>query len=189
MKKWIVLLIVVSIAALALAGCQTESEQKSASGVQRVEVKVKTDPTGKTVEQKNVADRLIADNQVGSIKHLYIISAYSGQVIMYSTVKGKVTSSSKRLTPKTTSGYRGEYHGSALPFNLNGETWRTNEVLGDDGTYGSSLPAYLYWWDVQGRYHQHYPSGGQIIHVSDQPINVKSITINLESKHADEVTK
>jgi len=52
-------------------------------------------------------------------------------------------------------------------------------VLQDDGTYGSSIE-YLFWWDVQGRYHQQFVTGGEIIHISDQPIPVKSITINME---------
>ncbi|MFH1661895.1 MAG: hypothetical protein ABIA02_02265 [Candidatus Falkowbacteria bacterium] len=119
----------------------------------------------------NIEKRIKLENKPGSIKHFYVISAYSGQVVIYSTVKGKVTSSSKRLTPYTASGI--------VPFNIGGDTHYTNEVLQDDGTYGSSIH-YLYWWDVQGRYHQHYVSGGQIIHVSDQPIPVKSITINME---------
>lgn len=31
------------------------------------------------------------------------------------------------------------------------------------------------------RYHQHYLTGGQIIHISSQPIPIKSVTINLEA--------
>ena len=48
-----------------------------------------------------------------------------------------------------------------------------------DGTYGMEVP-YIYWWDVRGIYHQHFVSGGQIIHISDQPVVVKSIIINME---------
>ena len=67
-----------------------------------------------------------------------------------------------------------------LAVNINGETHRTSEVLQDDGTYGYSMD-YLYWWDAKGVYHQHYVSGGQIVHVASQPIAVKSIIINLET--------
>jgi hypothetical protein len=135
---------------------------------------------GLTVEQRNVRDRLSMDNKPGSIKHLYVISAYSGQVILYSTVKGKVTSSGKRLTPTTVAVVGGEYHAKdGVTVEIAGNQYSTGEVLQDDGTYGSSVE-YLYWWDVQGRYHQHYVSGGQIIHISDQPIPVKSVIINIE---------
>jgi hypothetical protein len=52
-------------------------------------------------------------------------------------------------------------------------------VLQDDGTYGTSVD-YLYWFDARGAYHQHYVTGGTIVHVSDQPLNVKSVIINIE---------
>ena len=29
---------------------------------------------------------------------------------------------------------------------------------------------YLYWWDVDGNYHQHHPSRRQSIHISDAPM-------------------
>jgi hypothetical protein len=53
-------------------------------------------------------------------------------------------------------------------------------VLQDDGTYGSSSED-IYWFDAAGRYHQHWFTGGQIIHLSDQPISVKSVVLNLEN--------
>jgi hypothetical protein len=138
---------------------------------------------GLTVEQRNVKDRLAMYNKPRIDQALlYIISAYSGQVILYSTVKGKVTSSGKRLTPYTAN-YVSNNSTGADGFDVqlpSGNYFHTNEVLQDDGTYGESIP-YIYWWDVQGRYHQQYISGDMMVHVSDQPIPVKSITINLET--------
>lgn len=67
-----------------------------------------------------------------------------------------------------------------MSVDINGKEYLTNEVLQDDGTYGSSVE-YLFWFDVRNVYHQHYVSGGQILHVSDQPIAVKDIVLNLES--------
>ena len=52
-------------------------------------------------------------------------------------------------------------------------------MLGDDGAYGSSGD-YIFWFDSKDAYHQHYLSGGQIVHVSDQPLAVSSIIINVE---------
>lgn len=173
--------VVVMGLAMFLAGNADEcdSPPQSTSGLRAKPTEVTPGADGLTVEQRNVRDRLAMDNKVGSIKHLYVISAYSGQVILYSTVKGKVTSSGKRLTP-TTASYFGSGSGGAFKIDLpGGNNFYSNEVLQDDGTYGSSVE-YLYWWDVQGRYHQHYVAGGTFVHISDQPIPVKSITINME---------
>lgn len=176
MRKTFVIL--VSIVALSLfSGCDENRRPQSVSGVTKAEVKVQTQASGLTIEQQNIEDRLLNDNKPGSIKHLYVISAYSGQVIIYSTVRGKVTSGGKRLTPTTLTG-SGEY-GDWINVNINGYTYRTAEVLQDDGAYGQSMD-YLYWWDTKGVYHQHYVSGGQIVHISDQPLAVKGIIINME---------
>ena len=153
------------------------SEPKSASGVQKANVHVQAQSSGMTTEQENVSERIKEDNKPGSIKHLYVISAYSGQVVIYSTVKGKITSSGKRLTP-----YNVESAGEVedgFPLKIGNWSGKTTEVLQDDGTYGSSEP-YVFWWDTKGVYHQHYVSGGQIIHVSNQPLAVKGIIINME---------
>ena len=171
------------VCCLGNTSCEnTSSAPKSTSGVRKATVKVKTGADGLTSEQRSVAARSQEDNRPGAVKHLYIISAYSGQVIIYSTVKGKVTSSGKRLSPYSVAATDGEYVDSSLmgiPVNIGGRTYRTTEVLQDDGTYGHSIP-YLYWWDVQGKFHKHYVSGGQIIHISNQPISVKNIIINME---------
>ena len=164
------------LAIVAIVGCESQ-KPITEGGVSRKKVDVSTDPSGWTVEQRNIADRLKLDNTPGSIKHLYIISPYSGQTIMYSTVKGKVTSGGKRLTPTSVVvGASGDFKRDGFT-GPNGTT--TSEVLQDDGSYGSSCE-YIYWWDVQGRYHQHFFTGGQIIHISDQALPVHSITINLE---------
>jgi hypothetical protein len=176
MKKTIVIMLMLAL----FAGCD-ESKPQSDSGVQKAQANVTVQASGLTVEQENVKRRLELESVPGAIKHLYVISAYSGQVIIYSTVKGKVTSSGKRLTPSTVnkrinSGL--EVHDGAR-VNIGGDRYTTSEVLQDDGTYGTSIP-YLYWFDVNDRYHQHYVSGGQIIHIGDQPLQVKDVIINME---------
>lgn len=171
------------------SGCACTSEvavvrPESASGVKQAQVKVPVDSEGHTTEQRNIIERLKRDNEPGSIKHLYVISTYSGQVLLYSAVRGKVTSSSKRLTPTTVhAGYFEDSHGWPKPsgsqVNIGGKEHLTSEVLQDDGTYGSSIE-YLYWFTPDGRFHQHYLSGGQIVHVADQPVSVKGVVINLQ---------
>ena len=181
MKKLIIILSLFTM----IAGCNYYPEEKipvSDSGVSKVKAKVKIGSDGMTVEQRNIKKRIEIENDPGSIKHLYIISAYSGQTIIYSTVKGKVTSSGKRLTPYSVVTAGGQYISDSrvgISIKIGEKYHYTSEVLQDDGTYGSSIP-YLYWWDVQGRYHQHYIAGGQIVHVSNNPISVKNIIINME---------
>lgn len=151
---------------------------QSASGVTTARTEIRAGSDGLTIEQRNVRDRLTLDNKPGAIKHLYVISAYSGQVLIYSTVRGKVTSSGKRLTPTSVVvGAGGEYQRDGFHTGLGSTV--TGEVLQDDGTYGSSVE-YIYWWDAKGVYHQHYIQGGQILHISDQPLAVKSIVLNME---------
>ena len=178
--------LVVMLAGLTFIGADTDGcsngrgEPVSASGVNKTTVKVPVGPDGLTTEQRNVAERLKRDNDPGSIKHLYVISAYSGQVLIYSTVKGKVTSSGKRLTPTSVVGGNngnGWYGGFVV--DIGPSRMITTEVLQDDGVYGSSVE-YLFWFDTRGIYHQHYVQGGQILHVSSEPIAVKSVIINME---------
>lgn len=146
----------------------------SKSGVTEKKIEVQTDIDGYTVEQRNIANRLTEDNKPGSIKHLYIISSYSGQVLLYSTVKGKVTSSGKRLTPTTRIMSGGSYVEKDYA-----------DVIQDDGTFGNSIE-YIYWWDSKGIYHQQYIAGGMMVHISNQPIAVKSVVINLEMTKQDD---
>lgn len=177
--------LLIFIAALfTFPGCTMQDPVPVAdTGIKKATAEVETDISGLTVEQKNVKSRLEKDNQVGSIKHLYVISAYTGQVLIYSTVDGKVTSSGKRLTPTSVAAMDGQYVGGAfagMPVEIGGHTFRTTEVLQDDGTYGHSAP-YLFWFDTQGNYHQHWVAGGQILHISDEPLAVKDVVIRIGS--------
>jgi hypothetical protein len=167
------LLTLVFALTLTSSGCEGR-ETVSDTGIKKTSANIKVGADGLTVEQRNVKKRLEVDNQIGAIKHLYVISAMSGQVIIYSTVDGKVTSGGKRLTPTTVD----TDDCMSMPIDIGGTVYRTGEVLGDDGTYGSSMN-YLYWWDVNGIYHQHYVTGGQIVHVSTEAMPVSDITINL----------
>jgi hypothetical protein len=172
----------ISLIALVMVtySCDTPTQQKSDSGVSKASVKIKTDTEGHTIEQKNIMTRLERDNNVGEVKHLYVVSSYSGDVLEYSTVRGKVTSGGKRLSPKsvvndgnTTTKYN--------YVNLNGSSYLTDEVLDDGGTYGES-GNYLFWFDAQGNYHQYYPSGGTYLHISEKPLRVRkaNMTFTME---------
>lgn len=180
MKKFIVIALLclpITLAAAdgsnADAGC-TPAQSRSGVAIAPAQ-QVQKGIDGLTIEQSNISARLKMDNTPGSIKHLYVISAYSGQVLIYSTVKGKVTSSAKRLAPSSVSS-------TGFSVDFGGTERTTDEVLGDDGTYGGSIE-YLYWWDTRGIYHQHYVQGGQILHISDQPLAVKNVVLNMELKN------
>lgn len=185
--------VAIALTVILTSGCKTQTSAPpgsvSLSGVKEVRADVQTGPDGLTTEQSNVKERLHRDNLPGNIKHLYIISCYSGDVLIYSTVKGKVTSSGKRLSPTSvhagvtrTGDLSVDYAG--VPVNINGHRHYTSEVLQDDGTYGTSID-YLYWYDSKNIYHVHYPTGGQMIHVSDQPLAVKKVILNLEHSKAE----
>ncbi len=169
------------MATMMLVSCDVNTvQQKSDSGVEKASVKIKTDVNGQTIEQKNIIERLERDNDLGSLKHLYVISSFSGDVMEYSTVKGKVTSGGKRLSPKTVNGgsnSSGIYRNNVV--NMNGETYSTDEVLDDGGSYGESMN-YVYWFDAQDNYHQYFPSGGTYLHISDKPLRIKKSNMTFE---------
>lgn len=174
--------------AFLLFGCDNIDPNRqvptSTTGIHEATANIQVQANGLTIEQDNIKSRLEEDNKPGSVKYLYIISAYSGDVLLYSTVKGKVTSSGKRLTPYSVSALDGQYVGTGhggIPVNVGGRTHYTSEVLQDDGTYGSSVD-YLYWWDSKGIYHQQYVTGGMIVHISNAPIRVGKVVINVETQ-------
>ncbi len=177
-----VLALIAAVIFAAVNGCDTRvnHDVKSDSGVAKAHVDVTVGSDGLTVEQRNVKERYKRDNDLGAVKHLYIVSAYSGQTILYSTVKGKVTSSGKRLTPTEVESALsdGGFWYGGMNVDIAGRNTVTGEVLQDDGTYGSSAE-YIFWIDERGAYHQHYVSGGQIVHISDKPVQFGSVQMEI----------
>jgi hypothetical protein len=177
----------VFVLCVAIVGCGPVGPPKaqSISGVEMATVgKVETNAKGRTVEQENITERIKRDNEAGSLKHLYIISPYSGQVILYSPVKGKVTTGGKRLTPRAIDGVYSTSGNSTLSkpvVTIGGNSYTTSEIANEDGTFGGGDAPYLFWFEPNGKYHQFYLSGGALVHVSDQPLAVKSVIISTES--------
>lgn len=155
------------------------TNQTSDSGVHKATTKISTSPDGTTIEQQNIIERLKRDNQIGSIKHLYIVSSYTGDVLQYSTVKGKVTSGGKRLSPKTVIGNAIQTSSNDANYvSIGGRDFATDEVLDDGGAYGDS-GNYMFWFDAQGNYQQYYPSGGTYVQISDKPLRIKKSNLSL----------
>jgi hypothetical protein len=178
MKKFLSLLLIAILFASCVDG--NNRQQKSDSGVSKATTKIKTNSDGTTVEQQNIIERLKRDNEIGSIKHLYIVSSYTGDVLQYSTVKGKVTSGGKRLSPKSVNNSAGlsGANGYANTVDLGGTRYYTDEVLDDGGAYGDS-GNYMFWFDAQGNYQQYYPSGGTYVQISDKPLRIKKSNLSL----------
>jgi len=177
MKK----ILILTLISLVFASCDDVNieQQKSDSGVEKATVKIETDADGHTSEQNNIMERLKRDNKVGEVKHLYIISSYSGDVMEYSTVRGKVTSGGKRLSPKTVNGFA--TINTRIYYNtvkIGNDTYVTDEVLDDGGAYGES-GNYLFWFDAQDNYHQYYPSGGTYLHISERPLRIRKSNLTL----------
>lgn len=175
---------VIFLVMLGIVSCEKPLSPTGANlKIKKASTTITTNVPSHTIEQENIIEHHRRDNLPGSTKHLYVISAESGQVIIYSTVIGKVTSSGKRLTPLTvnndivhnapTSTYRRVV--------IKNTSYVTDEVIQDDETFGSSIE-YLYWFDSKGTYHQHYKGGNEILHISDQPLAVKNIILNLEAQ-------
>ncbi len=166
--------IVMLFALVFVIGCGIPTpQQQSDSGVSKATIKIKTDIDGQTIEQKNIIERLKRDNDLGSVKHAYVISSYTGNVLEYSTVKGKVTSGNKRLSPKTVNGNVSDLSSYRNYVVIGGNTYLTDEVLDDGGSYGDSM-SYIFWFDAQNNYHQYFPSGGTYLHISDRPLRIKN---------------
>lgn len=117
-------------------------------------------------EIDNIKRRLEITSSPGKIGYVVLLNE-AGQPILYTSVKGKLTSGSKRLTRpvELTHGSRGQYSGD---FVVPGPS--------DEGTYGSSSP-YVYFWTHEDRYVQW--SGDYLY--SDQPVRlrVKPLVINI----------
>lgn len=173
-------LLLVSVVLFVSCKKVESSQQKSDSGVSKATVKVNTNSKGHTVEQENYMEKTTRDNETGSMKHLYIISSYTGDVMEYSTVRGKVTSGGKRLSPTTVfSGYNNA--GVNNMVTVGGERFETPEMMDEYGMYGNSMP-YVYWFDAQDMYHQYFPSGGTYLHISDKPLVIRKSNLSVSIK-------
>jgi phosphatidate phosphatase PAH1 len=172
-------LVLFLLSLVLITSCEMESQQQeSDSGIKKASIKIKTDSEGHSIEQKNIMERLERDNKIGEVKHLYVISSYSGDVLEYSTVRGKVTSGGKRLSPKTvnnSTGIQGN-SGTTNTVYIGNLRYYTDEVLDDGGAYGES-GNYLFWFDAQDNYHQYYPSGGTYLHISEKPLRVRKANL------------
>lgn len=141
MKK----LLTTAIAIVALSGCQLESAPQQTKQTQTHKAAQAAQQISFTenAEIENIKRRLELTSSPSLIGYILLLNQ-AGQPVMYTTVKGKVTSGSKRLTPPVQQWNvdKGQYAGTTI-----------NVAPSDEGTWGSS-GEYIYFWDTNGAYHQ-----------------------------------
>lgn len=162
------------LAALTLAACQEAVAGPPTAQQQQAEkarAAAETVVFEKNAEIDNIQHRLKLTSNPGQIGFVLLLNQ-AGQPIMYTSVKGKITSGGKRLTSpvQTYAVDKGEYSGSDL-----------GPSPSDEGTYGSS-GEYVYFWTVDGQYVQW--NGGYLY--SDKPFrtNIQPLVIAVQGAKA-----
>jgi hypothetical protein len=135
--------------------------RKSGSGIEQRD----PDPLPSSVEQDNINNRLQIMNEASTTLWFYGLSD-TGTIIFRSTVKGKVTSSGKRLEPATGTG--------GCP-SENSQGYCSNEMLQADGTFGES-DSYVFWFDFEDNYYQW---NGKYI-LTTKPLSIPTVVIEFQ---------
>ena len=142
--------------ALAACGEPSPNSNKDNQAVKAAQAAASITFT-ENAEIENIKKRLELTSNPGAIGYVVLLNE-AGQPILYTGVKGKITSSGKRLTPPI------KDWGTELGVPLG-----TLDVApSDEGTWGSSDP-YIYFWDTNGTYHQW---SGRYLY-SDKPIRLR----------------
>ncbi len=161
------------IIGIATAICSTVACDRGARGMsktkatqsQKAAQAAKSVKFTRNTEIENLKRRLKLTGEPGKVGFITLLNA-AGQPIMYTDVKGKVSSGGKRLTKtwQRVTCDKGERNGDCYV-----------AAPGDEGTYGSSAP-YIYFWDTRGKYHQW---SGQYLY-TDQPqrLRIEPLVVN-----------
>ena len=163
--------IVAAIAAsLALVGCgpdgtvqapvKVAQAQKAAEAANSIQF-------SENSEIDNIKKRLELTSNPGQIGFVLLLNEM-GKPVMYASVKGKITSGGKRLTPPWQKVRLdcGQYCSEDIA-----------EGPSDEGTYGSSNP-YVFFWTTDGQYFQW---AGKYLY-SDKPFRISDPTIVILSQ-------
>lgn len=176
----ITMFVLISIAAPVSAGWwdSTPSIPVSPSGLIMQNVNLQPVIDGKSMEQYNIARRLVNDNKLDAVRYVYVIGL-NGQVVNKFVINGKVTSSGKRLTPTSVAAFGGDSwtDTKGMPITIDGHDYRTNEVLDAEGSYGTSTP-YIYMFTTAGNYVQVIPLGTFLMYVADKPLTSTELTFS-----------
>lgn len=131
--------------ALMLAGCNEEAKQPQAKNVQAEKAKAAANSISfaENAEIDNIKKRLELTANPGLLGYVVLLNEM-GQPVMYTGVKGKITSGGKRLTDPRQIIHNG---------NVNGQAWSVTDSPSDEGTFGSS-GEYAFFWTPAGQYIQ-----------------------------------
>ena len=165
----LVVLVLVIVAAI-LSGCVDSPRQEL--------VEQKAPSLSYSIERENIIKRIQMSNDKNVIQWIYGISD-TGSVIFFSPVVGKVTSGNKRLEPQIMDNGQCSFADT-----VNNGRLCTNEIMQNDGTYGSS-DSYVFWFDPEGNIYQW--SGYYI--VSTVPLKLKAPVLNIREVDFEEKVK
>lgn len=133
-----------ALLAVALnSGCDRQRSKPKNIQASKAELAAKSVKFTRNAEIDNLKRRLQLTGEPGKVGFITLLNS-AGQPIIYTDVKGKVSSGTKRLT-KTWRKVRcdkGQAIGDCVV-----------QASGDEGTYGSSAP-YIYFWDTRDKYYQ-----------------------------------
>lgn len=152
-----ILTILFMSAMLFLTGCDQQEHQPSQKAVQaqRAQEAANSINFVENAEIDNIKKRLELTSKPDQLGYIMLLNGM-GQPVMYTSVKGKVTSGGKRLTPPDR--YWSNANGNA----------GVRASSSDEGTYGSS-GEYIFFWTIDGQYIQW--NGGYMY--SDKPFRLK----------------
>lgn len=146
-------ILLASLVAIGLAGCKGEPSTKQIQAMKAEEAANSISFT-ENAEIDNIKRRLELTSKVGLVGYVVLFNEM-GQPVMYTTVKGKITSGSKRLTRPDVR-------------DCGGSNCVARQASSDEGTYGSSNP-YVFFWTQSDQYVQW--SGNYLY--SDKPIRLR----------------
>lgn len=157
----IVLAIATISSVLALSACDIPQDAKDTQA-QLAQNAANSIKFTANAEIDNIKRRLELTSNPGQIGFILLINEM-GRPVMYTGVRGKVTSGSKRLTKPQEYLYAGS--GGVV------------DAPSDEGTYGSSNP-YIYFWTTGGQYIQW---SGHYLY-SDKPFRIDDPALIILSK-------
>jgi len=163
--------IIILVSFLFISGCDNQQHKQTVKDTQsdRAAKAASQIKFTENAEIENIKKRLQLTSNPGLLGYVVLMNE-AGQPVLYSSVKGKITSGGKRLTrgQRLEKCDRGRWNGECIM-----------KAPSDEGTWGSSSP-YVFFWDMNGRYHQW---NGKYLY-SDQPIRlrVKPLVINIKGK-------
>lgn len=121
---------------------QSVEEQKVEENQKRLTAETDIPVLTKSLERKAISKRLVMFEDENKVSYIYLISF--GKVMAFYTIKGKVTSGTKRLTTNEKIVQNDNYQAG---------NYSVVESPSLDGTYGGS-DAYVFFWTTDDTYVQ-----------------------------------